>query len=321
MPETNRLRQLLTRLHLALISIALTSHVVAAPTTTKPSVILDQKEQAWLKAHPVIRIAPDPDFAPVGWFNKVGDYQGINSSYIELLEKKLGITFEVVRARDWQSVLDMARGEKVDIVTPIAHTSQRDAYLLFSETYINMKGVIVSNQKLPEVHTLAGLKGYKVAVVEGYLWDDELTPFEDVVNINRFHDLQTALISTSRGVTDVTVSALDSIKFASRKEGIVNLKVVTALPQEINLNFGVRKDSPQLVSILNKGLASISSAERAAIRKQWIELEDSPHFWANPAYKYAALAILGLLLLFMVAVTVWNRMRKYGINLKRELKV
>ena len=297
----------LAKFYLALVIMALTSHAVSAPATTEPSVILDQQEQAWLKTHPVIRIAPDPDFAPVGWFNKVGNYQGMNSNYIGLLENKLGIVFEVVRARDWQSVLDMARREEVDIVTPIARTSQREAYLLFSNTYINMKGVIVSNKDLPQVHSLADLKGYKVAVVEGYLWDDELTPFQDVIDIDRFHDLQTALISTSRGVTDVTVSALDSIRFESRKEGILNLKVVAELQKEINLNFGVRKDWPQLVSILNKSLASISPSERTAIREQWVGLNTS-RFWENPVYKYTALAVLGFLLLLVVAVTIWNRM-------------
>ena len=303
-----RLSELIvTPCHLAMMLVFLAGQVVAEPLATEASVMLDAREQAWIQAHPVIRIAPDPNFAPIEWFNHSGDYQGMTSDYIRLLEKQLGIRFEVVAAPNWKTVIGMARDRQVDMLTAIARTPQRDTYLLFSQPYISMQGAVISNQDLPLIHTLDDLEGYKVAVVEGYLWDDLLTPHAGEIAINRFHDLQTALFSTSRGVTDVAVSALDSARFVMRKEGLVDLKVVTMLPQKIELHFGVRNDQPLLVSILNKGLLSISPQQHTAIREQWLGV-DAPGFWENPLYRNTALAVLGLLLLVVAAVTIWNRM-------------
>lgn len=310
----------LGNLVMLLVLVILSGQSVAEPVAKASSVLLDPQEQAWLKAHPVIRIAPDPGFAPVEWFNQNGDYQGMTSDYLRILEKKLGVRFEIIKVRNWQTILDMVRDGQVDMLTAVARTPQREAYLLFSKPYITIQGAIISNQGLSPIHSLGDLNGYKVAVVEGYLWDDELTPHADKIAINRFHDLRTALDSTSRGVTDVTVSALDSGQFVIRNEGFVDLKVVTTLPQKIELGFGVRKDWPQLVSVLNKGLASINPALRTTIHDKWIP-EDTSHFWNNPIYRYTALALLGLLLLGISVTVIWNRMLNARVRQRtRELQ-
>jgi hypothetical protein len=66
---------------------------------------LTVEERTWLKAHPVIRFAPDPDFPPVEYFDKNGGYNGITKDYVSLIEKKLGVRFKIVRLRDWNEVI------------------------------------------------------------------------------------------------------------------------------------------------------------------------------------------------------------------------
>ncbi len=183
-----------------------------------------------------------------------------------------------------------------------------------------MKGAIISNQDLPRIRNLSDLTAYKVAVVEGYRWDDKLTAMTEEIAINRFHDLQTALRSTNLGVTDVTIGSVDSIRHIQRQEGLVDLKIISILPQEIKLGFGIRKDWPQLVSILNKGLARISPAEKAAIQKTWLVV-DAPGFWLKPVYRYTTMALFVLFLILVPVVISWNRMLKTQVRRRtRELK-
>ena len=281
---------------------------------------LDESEKTWLDAHPVIRIAPDPDFAPFEWFNNAGNYQGITSDYIRLLEKMLGVRFEIITAPTWIAVIDMAKQRQVDVLTAVTRTLQRDAYLFYSDPYIFMQGVIVSNERLASVNSLDDLLPYKVAVVEGYVWDDVLTTRADEIAVNRFTDLETALVSTSRNVTDVTVSARDAALFMINKEGLVDLEIIGTLPQVTKVGFGIRNDWLPLVSILNKGLASINADERGAIREKWVGLE-TPGIWKDPVYRTAVLAILGILLLSIVIVAIWNRMLNARVLIRtRELK-
>lgn len=46
--------------------------------------LLNVSERTWLKAHPVIRLAPDPNFPPVEYFDKDGTYRGITADYVAL---------------------------------------------------------------------------------------------------------------------------------------------------------------------------------------------------------------------------------------------
>ena len=267
---------------------------------------LTREEQAWLDEHPVIRIAPDPNFAPVEWFNQQGAYSGITSDYIRLLEEKLGVHFDVVRGEDWNDILAMAKNREVDALTAIISSEQRREYLAFTTPYFFSTRAIFSNQDLRGIETLEDLKGYKVAVVEGS-WMDEKLSQGSGMSLNRFQDLSTALTATSRGVTDLTASAVETSNFMRSREGLLDLNLVAELPDPMELSIAVRNDWLPAIGILDKGLASITADETAAIRAKWLELEE-PVFWDRPAYRYTALALLGLLITSLIVIATWNRM-------------
>jgi signal transduction histidine kinase len=267
---------------------------------------LGPSEQAWLQDHPVIRLAPDPNFAPIEWFNQLGDYNGITSDYVALLQEQLGIRFEIVQGESWKDILEMARRGEVDALSAIIRTAPREHFLAFTEPYFVAKRALFSNRDLKTIGKLDDLQGYKIAVVEGS-WMDETLGEKAGMSINRFQDLSTALQATSLGVTDVTGSSLDTMTFTRRKEGLTNLRQVGELPDQMRLSIAVRTELAPLVGILNKALAQITAEQAERIRARWIEVEE-PGFWDNPLYRYSALGLALVLLSAMVLVLVWNRM-------------
>ena len=50
---------------------------------------LTEEEIEWIKEHPTLRLAPDPDFPPLEYFDKGNGYSGIAADFIRLLEKKI----------------------------------------------------------------------------------------------------------------------------------------------------------------------------------------------------------------------------------------
>jgi ABC-type amino acid transport substrate-binding protein len=66
---------------------------------SRPSVTLTEAERAWLRAHPVIRVGIDRDFAPYEWLDEKGKFVGINADILRLLEPRLGVRFEVVEGK------------------------------------------------------------------------------------------------------------------------------------------------------------------------------------------------------------------------------
>jgi hypothetical protein len=79
----NRLCQ--TALLILLLPFAL---IVAAQAD--PEIMLTEAERAWLKDHPVIRLASDLDWPPFEWADEESQYQGIAADYMGLIEKNWG---------------------------------------------------------------------------------------------------------------------------------------------------------------------------------------------------------------------------------------
>jgi len=86
---------------------------------------LTAQEREWLNAHPVIRIAPDPYFPPIEFFDGAAQYRGIGADYVARMERMLGIRFDVIRCKDWAEVLKKARNREVDALPAAAQTPQR----------------------------------------------------------------------------------------------------------------------------------------------------------------------------------------------------
>ena len=71
--------------------------IAGASTVIAGAEILNEEERGWLKEHPVIRFTPDPSFPPFEFFDEQGQFRGIAADYIDLIQKKLNIRFEIIR--------------------------------------------------------------------------------------------------------------------------------------------------------------------------------------------------------------------------------
>ncbi|GEM_PF-2209370 len=87
--------------------------------------VLTEGEKRWIAAHPVIRLAPDPDFRPIEYFDEKGDYSGIAADYARLVERKLGIRFEFVHCANWDDVIERARHRDVDVLNAVVKSPRQ----------------------------------------------------------------------------------------------------------------------------------------------------------------------------------------------------
>jgi hypothetical protein len=83
-------------------------------TSQQNSAPFTAEEQAWIKNHPIIRFAPDPDFPPTEFFDGGGEYGGMTADYLALLKKKLGIHFKIIRLQNWDEVLSQAETRRYE---------------------------------------------------------------------------------------------------------------------------------------------------------------------------------------------------------------
>lgn len=278
------------------------------------ALLLSKDEQVWLKAHPVIRFAVDPDFVPFEWVTENGEYRGMAADYMTLVEKKLNIHFQRVRTDNWLEAMTMIRKHQIDMLPALARSPQREKYLLFTPPHIIVPGVLISAKDYDNIEQL---EGKKVVVVGGYVWDDLIGHHRTDVHLIRVENTRDGMQLTALGAVDAMVSDLASVAHAFREDAYSNLHIVSYLPHRLELGFAVRGDWFVLRDILAKTLDSLTEKEKRAITDKWLTL-DQVDFWHKPTFWYSILSGMGILLLILGVVLIWNRILKHQVVLRTQ---
>ena len=302
-----------------ILTAAFFSIAAAGQPNENGQVQLTKGEKDWLSAHPVIKIAPDPCFPPIEYFDKDGNYAGIAADYIAILEEKLGVKFKIVRCKSWKEVLEKARTREVDVLPAAAQTPGRSEYVLFCDPHIVLPGVIIARRKAEGTMDMEKIRGMKVSVVKSYVWQEFIQADYPGIDLDLVPDLQSGLRKVSLGVSDVLVATLPVAIYYIEKEGITNLRVAGETGYFTRLSFASRKDWPELNNIVKKTLNQISSNERKAILNKWIHLGQKPFFKSNEFLGVLSMFLLQVFFILML-ILIWRYYQKKFLKLYPEEK-
>ncbi len=235
------------------------------------AVSLTSAEKAWLDRRPVLRVGGPGAFPPFHFIDEDGNAKGMAFDYLHFILEQVGLKVEMKRDLPWPDVLRKVRLKELDVITCVARTPAREAYLSFSEPLVSFPLVVVSRNDAPVAGGLAGLQGARVAFVRDnsvYEWIKR-----DQVNVTPYivDSPLEALKAVSAGLADAHIENLAAAGYLIEKNGLANLKVSTlAAYGKYDLHFAVRNDWPELVSIVNKALAAMRPEQQAAIRIRWL---------------------------------------------------
>jgi len=274
--------------------------------------ILTPKERNWLETHPVIKLAPDPDFPPIEYLDDNGNYQGIAADYTRLMEEILGITIQIKKLDTWNDVLDAAQARSVDMFGAASESPQRREYMNFTTPHIELPGVIIVRKDVDATLDLEKLKGLRVAVISGYIWQDHLSNDHPGLELDLVADMKTGLQKVSFGMVDAMVANLATATYTMEKEGITNLRVAGESGYFGRYAFAIRSDWPELAVILQKALDTITPDQDKAIIKRWVGFEPVAAWVPDRRF----LIIIGILIVLIIigAILSWN------IALKRQVR-
>ena len=239
---------------------------------SETSVVLSETEKAWLAEHKLIRLGIDPAWPPFEFLDPTKVYYGIASDYVRLLNKRLEINMEPVQGLSWPQVMGKVRTGQIDILPCIVKTRQRSKLLSFTKPYLNFPMVILTREGAPFVNGVQDFADQRVGVVKGYVTQELLERDFPRRFFYLASSVDEALKAVSKGRIDAFVGNMASITYASRKLGLTNLKIAATTPYKYELAFGVRKDWPEMVTILEKSLAAIPDPEKTEIHNRWINV-------------------------------------------------
>ena len=313
--------QIISLLVLTTIVACIGIPIMKAQAGPSNKIELTTEERQWLEEHKEnIRYAPSPGYPPVG-FVENGEYKGVTADFLRVIEKRLNIRFDMVYSETWNELMDKARAGKVDMVGNIQNTPERRKFLRFTSPYIRIPNSIIVKKDFKGSLSLSQMDGMKVAIVKGYSSLAYVKTKYSGMIIVPVRDNPTGLQMVSFGRADAMITDLAVASYFIERLGISNLRVAGSIDYVWNLCFAFRKDWPQLNTLLNKALNTISESQRQEITNRWIHLmprgwQPRPQFWIALAGVIVVLLAIGI---FVWILTLRRQVQARTIDLQTEL--
>ncbi|MFG0753017.1 EAL domain-containing protein [Pseudomonas sp. TYF_14] len=291
--------------------------------TTAGALTLTDEENAWLAAHPQLKLGVDASWPPFEFRDQEGRYQGLAADYIAMIQQRLGVTFKPVEPSSWTEVLAQARESRIDLLPGIMSTPERQGFLAFTRPYLDFPIVILAHKGGAQPRKLADLYGLKIAVVENYAPHELLRTHHPDLNLVALPNVSSTLQALATDQVDAVVGDLASSIWSLRQLKLDGLYVSGETPYRYQLAMAVPRDKSVLVGILDKVMADMSSSEISQIQQHWVgNVVDQRMFWSD-LLVYGLPTVLLLMAVLAVVIRINRRLSSEisrRIALEQELR-
>ena len=294
------------------LTVAAALVLVAGSTATRATeerqirLTVAPAEQAWLAAHPTIRVGFDPDWPPFSTADAKRGCIGIDADLLEMWGRELGVKFEFVAQPSWPAAHAAAQHGTVDLLVGTAITPERAREFLFTTPYFSFPVVIVTRQDEPILWSVLDLKGRKVAGVKDYATTIEMKRTYPSLTFVEVDSVADALAEVAEGNADAFVTNLPNASFVTKTRGLTNLKIAGVMPERFDVCYAMRRDWPELQEILNRAIAGLTEADRQTLVHPWIRVDYARVIRWDLVWK-TSLAVLTVFGTVLGAVIYHNR--------------
>ncbi|WP_426205185.1 transporter substrate-binding domain-containing protein [Pseudomonas sp. TWP3-1] len=244
-------------------------------------VSLSPGEHDWLEQHPVVRVGAIEDFAPLTFFDADGQLQGLTARLLDLITQRSGLTFEIVRGQSLDAQVEQLKSGTLDVLPVLTPSRERETEMLFTRAYLNSPFVLITGTQAHAPRSLGEMAGKRLALYRNNPLRDYLL---DLVPDIRLIELPSPAQGTQallEGQADATLSSLLVARYLIDHRYRERLRIVSTLGDTpARVAMATAQDAPQLHSILNKALLSITPQEMDDLLSRWshnVVVQDS--YW------------------------------------------
>ena len=283
--------------------------------------ILTAKEQAWLSENKTVRV-PVIDLPPYIIHDNESEPTGISIDYLNLISDRTGIRLKYYSPEKTISQLldGLKEHQSPDLIPTIVANPERRQTILFSDEYFQSPYMIFTHGDNKQIFGgIEDLKEKKIALVQGTVLYEMMMRYYPELSLLLYAEPIEAIEAVASKEADAYIGNLMIASYLLLNRGPYNLKIAAPIPfDDQSFSIGVRNDWPELTSIIDKGLASITPNEQNEIRNKYVSVR---YEQANAAIiiKWVLIVItgaLGIILLFVF----WNRTLRKEIS-KRTIEL
>ncbi len=320
-PFANRLPELLCGFGLAVChgsSFAnFSASIGATATTGSPPPRLSEEQSRWAAGR-TLRVASDPDFGPFSVLGPDNRITGVDHDMLDTIAALTGLTFETVIYRSWTEVWEALLGDEVDLVTGCAFTEERQSQVLFTEPYAQPRLAIVARQDAHHGWTVDDLHGLTLAIPRGHVVLQDVHARIPSARVATCLHLAESLQLVASRQADVSIVNLASAVTLLPDADYAGLKVIGFYDKHFPLRLAVRPGLPELVPILDIGIAATRRQYDGSAYVEWVdarldEWADQGRRLRRDRAEHAALVALAAAFAALAAFAWWwTRRRRAG---------
>ncbi len=273
---------------------------------------LTEAERLWLKDNSEVSFTGDPNWLPYEAFDNKGQYIGIVSEHLVLIEQLTGIKFNMSPSKTWTESTEKAKLGLVDVLSE-TDDSDLKSHLDFTIPYLSNPIVIAMSSRENYVENIDKIKDRKIGLIKDYGYAAKIRRQYPEINFATVENIQDGLLSLSTGKIDALLCTLALCSYTIADLGLNDVKITGKTEFDTKLALGVQKNQPELLSVLNKAIAKIDTGQQQIILDKWIKNKTVEKIDYTLTYLIIALSI-GLISLF----ALWNRRLSREVNLRQQ---
>lgn len=238
---------------------------------THSSVSLTPEEQAFVEVNPQITLASGKSFDPFTVENEDGTIGGIDADIAQLIYERTGLKIVFKRGK-WQEMTRKAAKREFDGLSATVRKAEREKIYSFSSPYLTLTTLVLVKKGNPlRIFTKKDMVGKTVSLQKGnILFEGMMADYSDKVNFVYEDTLDDVIRDVVSGKSDFTILDETAFYIASKVGLSTMIEAAFPIDDPFEVVFSLRNDMPMLLSIVNKGLKSITEQERASIRNRWL---------------------------------------------------
>lgn len=247
---------------------------VAGSVTPSFAADLTEDERAYVASRGPVTVCVDPDWAPFEIINSGGQHEGIAADLLSLAATRIGLSLSLVPTASWAETLEASQQGRCTLLSFLNQTPKREQWLTFTEPLFTDVNVFITREEHPYVVDPGSLEGDSIVFPRGTAMEELIRAKYPNLQVQVVEEEKDAIAAVERRQAGMTMRSLIVAAYTIKKEGWFNLKIAGQLPDyENRLRIGVIKSEARLVPILNKGIASITPAERGQIVNRHVSIK------------------------------------------------
>lgn len=280
--------------------------------TLMPAPTYAYAPDTWLEQHPTIRVGVPNQLQPLIYQTENGA-AGLDVDLLKQFTASMNVELVWTACGQWQECLEAIANKDIDVLTSVSYSVERNQSMDFTQSYWSMPWAVLtldSDMRSGSSVRMGALHGQRVAVVKGYSIESQLvdTGRIEVVSVS---DIDEGIDRLRNRMVDSYVDSLPILVDELQEYPLPGSKLsVLDSTQGNALYLAVRDDWQPLVTLLNRGINSLTPQQRDALKRKWYgyELEQG---WSDEELLELGMKIGSVVLLVILSFGIWNsRLRK-----------